>query len=546
MGPDSIPNTKEDNNNNSSTGTTTTNNTTPPSSLPVSPVSSPPLPSRPPLNSTTPLSTSQVSQNTPSTTPQSGTTSGWFSKLKIPASIKASFDYYGNGTNTTEKEREKYDHLIFLVHGIGPHEEKWKEIIPRVSKSFYKATSYLNANIKVKFIPVEWHAMIHSKTDESVNKVTPKGISNTRSFVNNTLLDILLWAHSPFGQTIYDEVGSKLNKSYSQFLRENPDFAGDVSIYAHSLGSLICYDLLSHQPNMDEHTSATKIVLDGASVIRVDDESLSSPPNSPKEASRTRREGNIAAWKRKNALNRGVDCKPEAPVHILHNITYPVVEFPIENLFMLGSPAGIFMTLSGAGAPVQPPKCNNMFNVYNPSDPVTYLVEPLIDEGFLNLQPALCPHFANKSMKGAVAKSKSIISFYKNYYVKSGSPDDATKESSVNTSVILETSTSTEIGPPGITTPLVAMTSGSINGDVISVNTDIFLENPPATPPNLNGSGGPGKDQFFDGKRFDYRMQPSGIVENISEYASVINAHKCYWGSKDVMLFIVKHLMDNK
>lgn len=38
-----------------------------------------------------------------------------------------------------------------------------------------------------------------------------------------------------------------MNRVYDLFLLRNPDFNGDVSVSGHSLGSLILFDLLSHQ-----------------------------------------------------------------------------------------------------------------------------------------------------------------------------------------------------------------------------------------------------------------------------------------------------------
>lgn len=52
---------------------------------------------------------------------------------------------------------------------------------------------------------------------------------------------------------------------------------------------------------------------------------------------------------------------------------YPVIEFEIENLFMLGSPTGIFLTARGADYPIRLPKCANLYNIYNPNDPVVFI-----------------------------------------------------------------------------------------------------------------------------------------------------------------------------
>lgn len=45
-----------------------------------------------------------------------------------------------------------------------------------------------------------------------------------------------------------NSVGSELNRLYALFLTRNPTFKGKVSLTGHSLGSLILFDLLAHQP----------------------------------------------------------------------------------------------------------------------------------------------------------------------------------------------------------------------------------------------------------------------------------------------------------
>ena len=51
--------------------------------------------------------------------------SRWFSKLKT-MSLKISTD-----PNINASKDDTIDHLVFLVHGIGEHEEKWKNIVPK-------------------------------------------------------------------------------------------------------------------------------------------------------------------------------------------------------------------------------------------------------------------------------------------------------------------------------------------------------------------------------------------------------------------------------
>jgi hypothetical protein len=44
---------------------------------------------------------------------------------------------------------------------------------------------------------------------------------------------------------IINSVRKQLNAIYNMFMKRNPNFAGNVSIFAHSLGSVIVYDLLT-------------------------------------------------------------------------------------------------------------------------------------------------------------------------------------------------------------------------------------------------------------------------------------------------------------
>ena len=52
-------------------------------------------------------------------------------------------------------------------------------------------------------------------------------------------------------QKIISTVGGELNRLYNIFIERNRSFVGQVSVGGHSLGSLILFDILSHQPNVD-------------------------------------------------------------------------------------------------------------------------------------------------------------------------------------------------------------------------------------------------------------------------------------------------------
>ncbi|KAE8701882.1 Phospholipase SGR2 [Hibiscus syriacus] len=51
-------------------------------------------------------------------------------------------------------------------------------------------------------------------------------------------------------QSIINSVSNQLNMLYLKFLKRNPGYDGKVSIYGHSLGSVLSYDILCHQENL--------------------------------------------------------------------------------------------------------------------------------------------------------------------------------------------------------------------------------------------------------------------------------------------------------
>lgn len=60
-------------------------------------------------------------------------------------------------------------------------------------------------------------------------------------------MDVLYYISPHYGQLIVDSVTQQLNQKYRTFIEEHPGWDGQVSIFAHSLGSVIAYDILTHQ-----------------------------------------------------------------------------------------------------------------------------------------------------------------------------------------------------------------------------------------------------------------------------------------------------------
>ncbi|XP_072244121.1 triacylglycerol hydrolase DDHD2 isoform X1 [Leuresthes tenuis] len=160
-------------------------------------------------------------------------------------------------------EPEEVDHLVFMVHGIGPAcDLRFRSIIQCVNDFRSASLSLLASHYKraqqdgqvgrVEFLPVNWHSALHGDAtgvDEDIQRITLPSISRLRHFTNDTLLDLFFYNSPTYCQTIVDTVASEINKLHTLFKQRHAGFNGAVSVVGHSLGSLILFDLLTNQRN---------------------------------------------------------------------------------------------------------------------------------------------------------------------------------------------------------------------------------------------------------------------------------------------------------
>ncbi|KAE9300114.1 hypothetical protein PF008_g23078 [Phytophthora fragariae] len=113
---------------------------------------------------------------------------------------------------------------------------------------------------RVEFLPIEWHSKLHMEgLDQLIRDVTLPAIPKLRELANDTVLDVLFFMSPLFHQVILDEVAKEMNRVFTLFQSRHPDWIDSgsscapgskrkkVSIIAHSLGSIICFDILNHQ-----------------------------------------------------------------------------------------------------------------------------------------------------------------------------------------------------------------------------------------------------------------------------------------------------------
>lgn len=294
----------------------------------------------------------------------------------------AEFDDWGNSQNQARPrvvtrgvsefdieigEPPIIDHLLFMVHGIGSVcdlkfrtveevVDEFRSSSLQLIRSHYKTSSEKRETNRVEVLPISWHSLLHSEDtgiDNKLNSITLESMPTLRKFTNNTILDVLFYTSSLYCQTIISAVGNSLNTLYELFKKRNPNFKGNISVAGHSLGSLILFDLLSHQNEPVESKEQVKI------------------PN-----------------RRISSMMREVVVGQEG-------IIYPQLVFEPSSFFALGSPIGMFITVRGLdslGKDFSLPTCKSFFNIFHPFDPVAYRIESLVNPELKGVKPVLMPH----------------------------------------------------------------------------------------------------------------------------------------------------------
>ncbi|KAF9670533.1 hypothetical protein SADUNF_Sadunf13G0078900 [Salix dunnii] len=172
-----------------------------------------------------------------------------------------------------EEEMDDYcsqvpvQHVVFMVHGIGQRLEK-SNLVDDVGNFRHITTSLAEQHLtshqrgtqRVLFIPCQWRKGLKLSGETAVEKITVDGVRGLRVMLSATVHDVLYYMSPIYCQDIINsveligitlnQVSNQLNRLYLKFLKRNPGYDGKVSIYGHSLGSVLSYDILCHQENL--------------------------------------------------------------------------------------------------------------------------------------------------------------------------------------------------------------------------------------------------------------------------------------------------------
>ncbi|CAF1101258.1 unnamed protein product [Brachionus calyciflorus] len=375
------------------------------------------------------------------------------SDAKRPRIVKRGIDEVSE--KIEEDEIQNIDHLCFVIHGIGEGcDIKFRPLVDCVDDFRNIGSSIIESHLKnhieekklngrVEFLPISWHEELHEQTgvDERLKPLTLSSIPKLRQFSNSTILDVLFYTSPIYCQTIISKVGNELNRLVRIFLKKNPYFKGTVSLIGHSLGSLIVYDLLSHQADEEDLKEEIKVqkqkstenlqdLLNRLNLIEfkslfdkekitieslrllnendltsiglplgprkiIMDEIKNSMFRSDKEEIQNKIKKNLKRMNTEKSLTElEANCNFGTAGTGQLLIKYPKLEFKVANFFALGSPIGMFLTVRGqeqVGIDYKLPTCDSFFNIFHPFDPISYRFEPLVNPDVI-LKPVLMPH----------------------------------------------------------------------------------------------------------------------------------------------------------
>lgn len=359
---------------------------------------------------------------------------------------------------------------------------------------------------RVEFIPIEWYDSIHSSSNalmKSLQATTLNTIPALRAIANDVIFDVLMYMTPDFCFDVLDCVTDQIVKMHQLLHSIYPEFqqhGGKCSLIGHSLGCVICWDLLSIRKDFQIDDGK---VAPSSGGVHIAHDKLSSDVGYQQYAAG---EGaNVAkngCWG--PSLSKPLDkCLPFVP----------------EFTLLLGSPVGLFLTLRGAHAvfdelreqvpgDVKPRvspftlPTGPVHNIFHPSDPVAYRIEPLFLSQDSNAQDLPPPIYLTRQGQDV------------RFHVKAQQIGQDIRKSFVDTKTsfnVLVNKAATLL--QSADDAAKSKSKGSLeNGATLGTAAGQSLKFP------LGGS---------NRYRIDYQLQPRVIT---NEYVVAVTAHTTYFG----------------
>jgi hypothetical protein len=311
-------------------------------------------------------------------------------------------------------------------------------------------------------------------------------------FFHHIVRLVMLYMNSKFSPRILSLVVSYMNEIYDKFLIRHPDFRGKVSLFSHSLGSVIAYDILKEVVGVSNPwRSQLKFPVENFFVV-----------GSP-----------ISVFLGLDGMKLHGCCDRMADIPSASKVPESLVSCLVKL------------------------KCRSFYNIFHPDDPISYRIEPTICRYAHPKEPSLLPYnkgglgaiqfgnliqrlrmsfgnsekFSEQVLEAAEIESSNYSDSHPNYVTPANTPDSQEDDGEES---VCET---------------VAVEQGKedLNSAIDPIDTEFWL-----------------RRHFNDIGRVDFVLQtPMTLTPSL---LNTIPAHMLYWGDDDVMSFIHNVLCKNK
>uniref|UniRef100_A0A1A8G8Q0 DDHD domain containing 1 n=1 Tax=Nothobranchius korthausae TaxID=1143690 RepID=A0A1A8G8Q0_9TELE len=451
-------------------------------------------------------------------------------------------------------------HVVFVVHGIGQKMDQGRII---------KNTAMLREGVRkmeerhfsehndehVEFLPVEWRSKLTLDGD-TVETITPDKVRGLRDLLNSSAMDIMYYNSPLYRDEITKGLTEELNRLYSLFCSRNPEFeerGGEVSIVSHSLGCVITYDIMTGWDPVRFCLQELCAVEEEQDLHWTSYEERQLVDQLKLTRSRLR--------ELENQLVKLEASKPSAP---------PALKFKVENFFCMGSPLAVFLALRGIRPGtschqdhILPTSiCSRLFNVFHPTDPVAYRLEPLILKHYSNVAPVqihwcsatnpthydeIRPTFLNP-VKDPASDTESIPSpstspvLPRKHYgesITSLGKASILGAASIGKGIggILFSRFSRSNSQPSVSLGLEGVANAEEEEEKRSESQSSYGLSTMTRPTS------PTIESLELERRMDFELR-EGLVE--SRYWSAVTSHTSYWCSHDIALFLLTFIYKQK
>ena len=215
---------------------------------------------------------------------------------------------------------------------------------------------------RTEFLAVDWHSSLRAAGGTAawmrrLNQATLPSVPALREITNDVLSDALLYEQPQHKKVILERVITRINDVIAAWRKHNPTFeedGGKIVLCGHSLGALICFDVLKHAVD-----------------------ALQPPPVVAEEPVKMEKKGSPQSARnaKKNSSFKAIDPKPTVVFRC--NCMFSA-------LVTLGSPLGCFLAIRAQrlGKTFELPTASStIYNIFAQNDPVAYRLEGLLLEG---------------------------------------------------------------------------------------------------------------------------------------------------------------------